>query len=368
MPNSFSPKVRALLMVAGVVLAFVSCRRDPVDPPATPGPPPAYGFDPAQGPLPTLSAYGYFTGALKDLQARPDVLPYDVINPLFSDYAKKLRHVWMPAGTHANWNGEDRVLDFPNGAVLLKTFYYDQVQPSMQRRIVETRMMYRWEDEWHFANYVWNSAQDEAFLDLDGSFTAIAWTDDQGTQRQVDYRIPAGPECRACHRTDNEPMPIGPKPRNMDRSYAYPEGSQGQLQRWVQQGYLDPAHPPVAEVLPDWKDANVSLGDRVRAYVDINCGHCHAQGSYCDYRPMRFAWHETADPVNLGLCVAPHDQIAPGVSHIVAAGRPDRSMMAHRVASTAVDVRMPLLGRTLVHEEGLQLIETWIASLDPPCP
>jgi hypothetical protein len=43
-------------------------------------------------------------------------------------------------------------------------------------------------------------------------------------------------------------------------------------------------------------------------------------------------------------------------------------MMVYRVASTAVDVRMPLLGRTVVHEEGLALIQQWIASIPEPCP
>jgi len=47
---------------------------------------------------------------------------------------------------------------------------------------------------------------------------------------------------------------------------------------------------------------------------------------------------------------------------------PERSMMHFRLASTAVNARMPLLGRTVVHEEGLALITEWIESIDPPCP
>ena len=37
------------------------------------------------------------------------------------------------------------------------------------------------------------------------------------------------------------------------------------------------------------------------------------------------------------------------------------------VAASEESVRMPLLGRTLVHEEGVQLFEEWINSLTPPC-
>jgi len=324
-------------------------------------------FDPATGPHATLSAYGFFSGNMKDLVPIDRVLPYDLIDPLFTDYAKKKRHIWLPVDSVAEWDGEDRVPLFPNGTVLIKTFYYDGVQPGNVRRIIETRLMYRWDNGWHFANYVWNAEQTEAHLDLDGSYTPVAWVDDEGTPRAVDYRIPAGAECGSCHKRDGLPALIGPKPRNLARSYTYADGPAQQLDRWMAHGIL-PEGGPVVTPMPDWTDATVPDQDRVRAYVDINCAHCHSASGYCNYRPMRFAWEETADPVNLGVCVEPHDPIAPGVSHIVAATRPDRSMMAYRMASTEVEVRMPLLGRSLVHDEALSLIETWISELGPPCP
>lgn len=361
-----SRKLFTLCMLVAFVAAAVGCQREEPDPPSPPGTPTDGAFDPSQGALQRLSDYPFFTGALRDLEPAAGVLPYDLINPLFTDHAKKVRHIWMPSGTQASWNGDDSVLEFPDGTVLLKTFYYDDVLPAQQRRIVETRMMYRWQGEWIFANYVWNDEQTEAFLDLGGSYTSISWLED-GTPRQVDYRIPALQECRTCHRTDGLSAPIGPKARNLGRTYPYPDGVADQLARWMAVGYLEPSLPAV-QALPDWRDATVSLQDRARAYVDINCAHCHNEGSYCDYRPMRFAWEETVDPVNLGLCVAPEDPVEPSQVHIVSASRPERSMMVHRISSTEVAVRMPLLGRTLVHEEGLALIEEWINSLDPPCP
>ncbi len=106
---------------------------------------------------------------------------------------------------------------------------------------------------------------------------------------------------------------------------------------------------------------------RVRAYVDMNCAHCHAEGHHCDYRPMRFAWNETTDPVNLGVCVEPDEVLLPILTHIVARGNTEKSTLFYRIAATEESVRMPLLGRTLVHEEGVQLFEEWINSLTPPC-
>lgn len=362
--------MRTVLLLCGIVAVFVTCRKDEEEPAPGPTPPGTavdVDFDPASGPHATLSAYRFFTGALKDLVPTARVLPYDLIDPLFTDYAKKQRHVWLPEGLQAQWDGNGQVLAFPNGAVLIKTFYYDGVQPSGARRIIETRMMYRWDDAWHFANYVWNSEQTEAHLDLDGSYTPVAWVDGEGVAHEVDYRIPAGAECTACHKRDGLPSLIGPKPRNLARPYAYAGGTEQQLAHWEAFGILAPG-APAAQAMPAWDDGAVPDEERVRAYLDINCAHCHSATGYCNYRPMRFAWEETTEAANLGVCVEPHDPIAPGVTHIVAATRPDRSMVAYRLGSTEVDVRMPLLGRSLVHEEALALIEQWITDLEPPCP
>ena len=82
---------------------------------------------------------------------------------------------------------------------------------------------------------------------------------------------------------------------------------------------------------------------------------------------MRFAWELTADPVNLGLCVEPDEQILPFDAYIVSAGNVDKSMMHYRISSTEVSERMPLLGRTLVHQEAVDMIADWILQLSPPC-
>lgn len=50
----------------------------------------------------------------------------------------------MPNDTKATFNGDENALNLPVGAVLIKTFYYDNVQnvtPAGSTRIVETRLM-----------------------------------------------------------------------------------------------------------------------------------------------------------------------------------------------------------------------------------
>jgi hypothetical protein len=51
------------------------------------------------------------------------VVPYDLNTPLFTDYAHKLRTVWMPKGSAAKYSA-DAAFDFPVGTIFTKTFYY----------------------------------------------------------------------------------------------------------------------------------------------------------------------------------------------------------------------------------------------------
>lgn len=357
--------------MTAVLAVFISCRHDGeevVQPDPTPEPEHGVTVDLAALPYQSLSEYNFFVGNMADQQPNARVLPYDVITPLFADYAHKHRFVWMPQGVSATFSGPDVPLDFPNGTILIKTFYFDHVQPTDATRLLETRLMIKRDGQWIFADYIWNEEQTEATLDLNGRFVPLTWRDDGGADHQVSFRIPAWAECFTCHKQDGQAMPIGPKLRNLARAYDYPEGSQDQIGRWVNDGYLQTGFPtpqPVAK----WDDPSLPLLDRVRGYVDMNCSHCHADGKHCDYRPMRFAWQETSVISNIGVCVEPEDPLpeSPELTYIVAPGNTYRSMLLHRISATDEAVRMPLLGRTVVHQEAVDLFTEWINSMSGPC-
>jgi hypothetical protein len=48
----------------------------------------------------------------------------------------------------------------------------------------------------------------------------------------------------------------------------------------------------------------------------------------------------------------------------VVPGQADKSILIHRMNSTEVGVAMPELGRSTVHQEGVELIRQWINSLE----
>ncbi|MFH1516420.1 MAG: hypothetical protein ABIH17_00935, partial [Pseudomonadota bacterium] len=76
----------------------------------------------AAAPAQKLADYGFFEDAGAD---RPvdGVVPYDLINPLFSDHAIKHRFAYVPKGKAAAYSADD-VFDFPVGSALIKTFAF----------------------------------------------------------------------------------------------------------------------------------------------------------------------------------------------------------------------------------------------------
>lgn len=317
-------------------------------------------------PYNTLSEYQFFDGDMVDQLPADGVLPYKPASALFTDYAKKKRFIWMPDGVKASYVADGELLNMPTGTVLIKTFYYDAVQPSGNTKIIETRVMIRKATEWIFAEYVWNEAQTEAHLDMMGSNVQIDWLQD-GNPLSTNYRIPSDTECMICHKSENIAIPIGIKPQNLNIDYDYGDGPENQLQYLISQNYLENSIPMSINTVVNYKDESEPLEKRVRSYLDINCAHCHREGSHCDYRPLRLAYSETGVSENMGVCVEPDEFISSALTHLIAPSNTERSVLFYRLQSTQQNERMPLLGRSIVHTEGLQLIEDYINTLTDIC-
>jgi uncharacterized repeat protein (TIGR03806 family) len=354
---------KTVLLIFLIALSFSSCSDKDSDyiPVAT------VSVDLTKIPYEKLSDYNFFDGDIKLQNPAKKVLTYQPASSLFTDYAHKKRFVWMPNGTIATYNGDDKILDLPIGAALVKTFYYDNVQPSNSTKIIETRIMIRKATGWIFAEYVWNDEQTEAFLTTEGSYKNIEWKDENNIIKSANYRIPSPTECLICHKSESKPIPIGIKPQNLNNIISYNGISSNQLTKWQDENYLENSLPSNINSTVDYNDTSKSLSLRARSYVDINCAHCHQNNSHCDYRPMRFAFSETSNPTNLGICVAPQDtSLNPALTNIVAPNNINRSMLYYRLNTTDESFRMPLLGRSIIHKEGIDLMEQWINSL-PPC-
>ncbi len=355
-----------LFLLSGTLLIYVSCKKDVVEPPepiTDPQPSTGVSVDLASVPYTHLSSYKFFEGELKNQIPADGVIEYAPASSLFTDYALKKRFIWMPQGTSASYVNDGDILDLPVGAALIKNFYYEHVLPGDATRIIETRVMIRKSGGWIFAEYVWNEEQTEATLHMTGDYVNLSWVQD-GETKSTDYRIPSETECLICHKQNEQPIPIGIKPQNLNHSFAYSDGTENQLQKLIAVGYLQNNLPGNIYSTVDYHDETQDLELRLRSYLDINCAHCHSEGRHCDYRPMRLAYGETTTKINMGLCVEPDEFINSTLTYIITPSNISRSVMHFRLNSTEENMRMPLLGRTLVHEEGVQLLEDWINSIE----
>lgn len=311
-----------------------------------------------------LSSYGFFKEPLKNLEPNESVIHYELNSPLFSDYAFKKRFIHFPKGTFANYHTDD-VLDFPEGTVLIKNFYYpaDFRKPDENIRILETRLLILENGTWKALPYIWNEEQTEAFLDVSGRNIDISWTHYDGTIRQVNYSVPNMNQCKGCHLRGDQVMPIGPTARQLNGSI---RGQQkNQLEHLAALGLLHNP-PPINTVarLVDYDNATEQLDLRARAWLEVNCAHCHRP----DGPAKTSGLHLLADvknPFELGVGKPPvaAGRGSGGLNYDIVPGKPDQSILYYRIKSDDPGVMMPELGKKLVHEEGVKLIEQWIREM-----
>jgi uncharacterized repeat protein (TIGR03806 family) len=327
--------------------------------------------DITQVPFAKLSDYHFFEGAIKNLIPASNVIPYEPASSLFTDYASKKRFIWMPAGVKANYVADNKILEFPLGTILIKTFYYTTIQPGNVTKLIETRLMVRKSDGWKFYEYLWNDAQTDAELVsgddfLNGSTKTITFTKPNNETITTDYRIPSDGECFACHKINEIAIPIGVKPQNLNHDATFSDGNKNQLQKLVDQGYLSSFPSNIVSTV-NYKDTSKPLDLRLRSYLDANCAHCHQDEARCFYRQIRLPFSQTTLDSNIGMCVIADEEISPTLQKIISPGNFNKSIMHYRLKSNDESDRMPLLGRTIVHDEGVALLEEYIASLTQTC-
>jgi hypothetical protein len=69
----------------------------------------------------------------------------------------------------------------------------------------------------------------------------------------------------------------------------------------------------------------------------------------------------------MGVCMTPDTEIGNGTDMIISPGNSSRSVLHFRMSTNDEQYRMPLLGRSLVHDEAVDLVQEWINSLTNSC-
>lgn len=307
-----------------------------------------------------LSDYGFFTGTLRDLHPQPNVVPYELATPLFTDYAVKDRFIVLPQGSHINYTATG-ALDFPDSTFIIKNFAYTNT--SHQKIMIETRILAKdpFDKKWKVMNYLWNAEQTDAVKHITGARVPVTLLDDKDNAISTIYQVPNTNDCKRCHIKNDVLIPIGPKARNIN--FTPIAQTVNQLARWSAAGILKGLPDLLAvEQLPDWKDsAHFSLEQRARAYLDVNCAHCHTKGGDA-YNTGLFLEYEQKGQHYLGIMKEPVSAGAGagGLNYDIIPGDARHSILAYRMNSKEPGTAMPELARTIIHKEGVQLIINWI--------
>ena len=293
------------------------------------------------------------------------VVPYELISTLFSDYSYKQRWVYVPTNQKATFYKESSVFDFPVGSALIKTFYYpiDERDPTQGMNLLETRLLLRKENGWEAVSYAWNDEQNEAFKKIAGKTINVSWTNFLGEEEDVRYRVPNVNQCKECHAADDMITPIGPKARNINKDFKYEEGEFNQLDYWMTKQIIDSY--PLELVSPvDWSDESQNINDRVRSYLDVNCGHCHSPTGNANSTGLYLHLDETRD-IHLGIYKKPvaTGRGSGGLKYSIVPGKPEESILLHRMISLDPGVMMPESGRALSHLEAVEMVREWILLL-----
>lgn len=345
-----------------------------------------------------LSEWGILIADGASLRLNERVVPYELNTPLFSDYALKLRTVWMPAESSALYRS-DVEFDFPVGSIISKTFHYryagregdapvrvikaegeavldaDGELDMEQHFLVETRLLIRYEKGWKALPYVWNAEQTDAFLETAGEVLNMELLYESGEIESIAYVVPDTNQCAACHTPDHASKvlrPLGPKARQLNRNYSYGSAVSNQLDYWRSAGLLegfDGSARSGAPRIANWSNpGDATLEQRARAYLDVNCAHCHNPKGAADTSALNLNLEAALDR-RFGICKAP---VAVGRGsgnrpYDIFPGRAEDSILLYRMEDADPAIAMPELGRATNHVEGIGLIREWINSLSGTC-
>ncbi|MEQ9008100.1 MAG: SO2930 family diheme c-type cytochrome, partial [Ekhidna sp.] len=275
-----------------------------------------------------LSEWQLFEEPLKNLEPKGErTFPYKINSALFSDYAFKARFIKLPEGEIITYH-EQEVLNFPKGTILIKNFYYpgDFRKAEADRRIIETRLIIHEEKEWKAIVYKWDNEQTDAKRVILGEKVPVEWTDVSGQLQRINYYIPSQPQCKSCHDLGGDLVPIGPSARQLNRD--------NQLSNWIKKGWLDVPENVGYPQLANYDNKQAPLDDRARAWLEVNCAHCHRREGPAKNSGLYLLASQT-DPYRLGVNKPPiaAGKGSGGLKYSIVPGNPDQSILVHRIES-----------------------------------
>jgi hypothetical protein len=243
--------------------------------------------------------------------------------------------------------------------VLVKYFGVELIPgDSDSERPIEVRFMLRRSGQWEFYTYYFEDGGPEARLITEPVDLQL---DVEGLDALLDYRVPAEASCKTCH-AFADGRALGPRSIQLNYEHDYGGVATAQLDLWRELGLVEGISD--ADSVPElvnFADEDAELEERVLAYFQGNCVHCHDPE----------IWLEpdlNVDNAVDEICGQAIEFASPWVDGElrVDPGHPERSNLWLRMNERGYG-QMPALGTAIVDPLGLALVGEWIESLDD-CP
>lgn len=345
-----------------------------------------------------LSEWNLFADIRHQVPAE-GVIPFNVTSPLFTDYALKFRFLTLREGGTITYTNSTERWGGPVGTIYTKTFAYppntQDPDPDGLDQLIETRLLVHVaaEDDrlgcggaescWQVHVYVYEPGMQDAVCQSGGAVVPVEFTNPITDEQEFvpDYAVPSNGACRQCHGVDVRPL--GPSTGMLNRGNDYGgQDVENQIDQLYALGMLEPMPGPEETritypnptILTEECQDPICIHEAARAWFDSNCSQCHAPdgeqaptGLFLDWATMN-----PEDPTDeqfrtWGVCKGPTS--AGGVKNCgdatvdIVPGDPDNSIMVCRIDSVTPNEMMAPLGRSLVDEDGLEIVKAWIEIL-----
>lgn len=318
-----------------------------------------------------LSETGLFQSVAKH-ELQPGVLPYSIVAEPWQDHATAERFLGLPGNSQLDvWDRSNVQIGFikgtwkfPENGILGKTISLEMERgnPATRRRL-ETQIFQYFNGSWRAYSYRWNAEQTDAVL-MSGEGASEEFlirdpSDPQGQVKQT-WRYASRSECLLCHTTRAGTV-HGFYPEQLNRRQTSADGGgENQLDRFNRLGIF--LHPPEAkQKIVSPYESGADLTARARAYLHVNCGHCHRRGGGGS-AAMDLPLSKPLEKTNLLGARPTQGGFGLHGAEILAPSDPYRSVLLYRLTKAGRG-RMPQFGSSLIDKRGLKLMHDWIAQM-----
>lgn len=308
-----------------------------------------------------LSATGLFED-VKQQTPKEGVLRFSINQPMWQDGATAMHYLGLPSDSTVTVYDSPQPLahmamfasrlHYPVGTVLAKTLRWNGL-------CIETQLLHFDGIRWQGYSYLWNAEQSDAELvPREGKEIVL------GTSDKKRWRIHSRSECFQCHNPWPETT-LAFTPEQLHQPELGEQSVWNQLQRL---GYVKtlnsnrepvPADRCVRVALP--REANASVEHRARAYLHVNCAHCHQFGAGTG---VAIDLRRPNSEAELKMISVKPEKGTFGFkdSQLVDPGESANSILTYRIASSSVG-HMPHIGAREVDFAGVALVADWIDGL-----